>query len=53
MQSEREDTLEERYAIKFFLNLEKMSQKCMECFNAKSSLYMYLKYIRAVNKFPD
>ena len=29
MQSRREDTLEERYAIKF---LEKMSQKRMECF---------------------
>ena len=32
MQSGREDTLEEQYAIKFCLNLEKMSQKPMECF---------------------
>ena len=30
MQSEREDTLEERYAIKFCFNLEKMPQKPME-----------------------
>ena len=30
MQSGREDTLEERYAIKSALNLEKMPQKCME-----------------------
>ena len=26
------DTWEERYAIKFCLNLEKMPEKCMECF---------------------
>ena len=32
MQSGREGTLEERYAIKFCFNLEKMPQKCMECF---------------------
>ena len=33
MQSWCEDTLEEWYAMKFFWkNLEKMSQKCMECF---------------------
>ena len=33
MQSGREDTLEERYAIKFRLNLEKMTpHKRMECF---------------------
>ena len=32
MQSGRQDTLEERYAIKFCLNLEKMPQKSMECF---------------------
>ena len=32
MQSEREDTLEERYAIKFCVNFEKMPQKRMECF---------------------
>ena len=32
MQSGREDILEERYAIKLFLNLEKMPQKRMECF---------------------
>ena len=32
MQSGREDTLEERYAIKFCFNLGKMPQKRMECF---------------------
>ena len=32
MQSEREDTLEERYAIKFFFKLGKMLQKRMEYF---------------------
>ena len=32
MQSGREDTLEERYAIKLFFNLEKMSEKSIECF---------------------
>ena len=32
MQSGREDTLEERYAIKFCFKLGKMPQKCMECF---------------------
>ena len=32
MQSGREDTLEERYAIKFCFRLGKMSQKRMECF---------------------
>ena len=32
MQSGREDTLEERYAIKFCINLGKMPQKRMECF---------------------
>ena len=32
MQSGREDTLEERYAIKFCFKFGKMSQKCMECF---------------------
>ena len=32
MQSGREDTLEERFAIKFCFKLENMSQKCMECF---------------------
>ena len=32
MQCGREDTLEERYAIKNVLNLEKMPQKHMECF---------------------
>ena len=31
MQSEREDTLEERYAKKSFLNLEKLPQGRMEC----------------------
>ena len=32
MQSGREDTEEERYAIKFCFKLGKMPQKCMECF---------------------
>ena len=32
MQSGREDTLKERYAIKFCFKLGKMPQKCMECF---------------------
>ena len=32
MQSGREDTLEEWYAIKFCFKLGKMPQKCMECF---------------------
>ena len=32
MQSGRQDTLEERYAIKFCFKLEKMPQKRMECF---------------------
>ena len=32
MQSGREDTLEERYAIKFSFKLGKMPQKRMECF---------------------
>ena len=32
MQSGREDTLDERYAIKFSFKLEKMPQKRMECF---------------------
>ena len=32
MQSGHEDTLEERYAIKFYFNLEKMPQKRMEYF---------------------
>ena len=32
MQSGREDTLEERYAIKFCFKLEKMPQRHMECF---------------------
>ena len=34
MQSGRKDTLEERYAITFSLNLEKMQQKRMECFRS-------------------
>ena len=32
MQSGREDTLEERYAIKFRFKLGNIPQKCMECF---------------------
>ena len=41
MQSGREDTLEERYAIKFCFKLEKMPQKRMECFRL---LFDYLAW---------
>ena len=42
IQSEREDTLEERYAIKFCFKLGKMLQKCMECFRL---LFEHLAWI--------
>ena len=42
MQSGREDTLEERYAIKFCFKLGKMPQKCMECFRLR---FDYLAWI--------
>ena len=37
------DTLEERYAIKLFLNMEKMPQKRIECFRL---LFDYLAWIK-------
>ena len=43
MQSGREDTLEEQYAIKFCFKLEKMPQKCMECFRL---LFDHLAWIK-------
>ena len=42
MQSRREDTLEERYAIKFCFKLGKMPQKRMECFRL---LFYHLAWI--------
>ena len=42
MQSGREDTLEERYVIKFFFKLGKMPQKRMECFRL---LFEHLAWI--------
>ena len=42
MQSGREDTLEEWYAIKFYFKVGKMSQKHMECFRL---LFGYLAWI--------
>ena len=42
MQSGHDDTLEERYAIKFCFKLGKMTQKCMECFRL---LLDYLAWI--------
>ena len=42
MQSGREDTLEERYAIKFCFKLGKMPQKPMECFRL---LFNHLAWI--------
>ena len=38
MQSGRQDTLEERYAIKFCFKLGKMPQKRMECFRLFSTI---------------
>ena len=43
MQSGRQDTLEERYAIKFSFKLGKMRQKCMECFR---QLFDHLAWIK-------
>ena len=43
MQSGRKDTWKERYAIKFCFNLEKMSQKRMECFRL---LFDHLAWIK-------
>ena len=43
MQSGHEDTLEERYAIKFSFNLEKMPQIHMECFRL---LFDHLAWIK-------
>ena len=43
IQSGLEDTLEERYAIKFCFNLEKMPQKRMECFRL---LFNHLSWIK-------
>ena len=43
MQSGREDTLEERYAIKFCFKLRKMPQKRMECFRL---LFNHLAWIK-------
>ena len=44
MQSGREDTLEERYAIKFCFKLEKMPQKCMECFRQLFDHLAWIEY---------
>ena len=45
MQSGREDTLEEWYAIEFCFKLEKMPQKCMECFRL---LFEHLAWITLI-----
>ena len=44
MQSGHKDTLEERYAIKSVLNLEKMPQKCMECFTLLLEHLAWIKH---------
>ena len=44
MQSEREDTLEERYAIKFCFKLGKMRQKRMECFRLLFHRLAWIEY---------
>ena len=44
MQSGREDTLEERYAIKFCFKLGKMPQKCMECFRLLLDHLAWIKH---------
>ena len=44
MQSEREDTLEERYAIKFCFELGKMPQKRMECFRLLLEHLAWIKH---------
>ena len=44
MQSGREDTLEERYTIKFCFKLEKMPQKRMECFRLLLSHLAWIEH---------
>ena len=44
MQSGREDTLEERYAIKFYFKLEKMPEKRMECFRLLFDHLAWVEY---------
>ena len=44
MQSGREDTIEERYAIKFCFKLGKMPQKRMECFRQLSKHLAWIKH---------
>ena len=44
MQSERYDSLEERYAIKFCFKLVKMPQKRMECFTLFFDHLAWIKY---------
>ena len=45
MQSGHENTLEERYAIKFSFKLEKMPQKqCMECFRLLSEHLAWIEH---------
>ena len=44
MQSGREDTLEERYAIKFCFKLEKRVQKPMECFRILLELLTWIEH---------
>ena len=44
MQSGREDTLEERYAIKLFLNLENLPQKRMEFFRLLLEHLAWIKH---------
>ena len=45
MQSGREDTLEERYAIKFCFKLGKMPQKRMECFRLLLQHLAWIKHV--------
>ena len=44
MQSEREDTLEERYAIEFCFKLGKRTQKPMECFRLFSEHLAWIEH---------
>ena len=44
MQSGREDTLEERYAIKFYSKLAKMPQKRIECFRLLLEHLAWIKH---------
>ena len=43
-QSGREDTLEERYAIKFCFKIGKMPQKCMECFRLLFDHFAWIEH---------